>query len=390
MAQKKTKEQIDWSFFREIPIWDVIEVLGLETDRKNGLFTCPAHNDTHPSAKVYENENNWHCFACKTSGTTIDLVMHANGCNTLEAIHFLNQYFPGGIKEEEIDPNAPIIPILPKEILSAIGVKKSPYTTVRLHDKLAKESFNVELSKIDATMLILSKIDEYVDRITKFVSNIYTTFPELEKNPSAIREINYRTIDMIEEMKSYIPILENYLLELGTTRKLEETKLEDVKKTETLEHNKSIIPGRSENAGNQKQIDHPELSDQFLKAIGLIGDPYGLVRSQCRGKKGLEEVSNTWDMFDNTQLTAEETTTFLLNRIYLYEKKWNNYEKTLYRLYPGLKQNRKAGKEIHRVINEKIAIIQKEKRDLSDYWKRLNEKTIDSTAFYPDDILQKG
>lgn len=390
MEQKKTKEQIDWGFFREIPIWDVIEVLGLETDRKNGLFTCPAHNDTHPSAKVYEDENNWHCFVCKTSGTTIDLVMHANGCNTLEAIHFLNQYFPGGIKEEEIESGTPEMPIIPKEILLAIGFKKSPYAVVRLHDKLAKESFNMELSKVDATMFILSKIDEYTDRTLKFALNIYTTFPELEKNSSAIKEINCRTMNMIEEVRSYIPILENYLLELGTSRRLELAKLEEVKKEEFLSHNKNTIPGRNGNIEYQEQIEHPELSDQFLKAMGLIGDPYGLVRSQCRGKKGLEDVSDTWDIFDNTQLTAEETTTFLLNRIYLYEKKWNNYEKTLYRLYPGLTQNRKAGKEIHRVISDKIAVVQKEKQDLVEFWKTLNDKTIDDTAFDPDDIFKKG
>lgn len=389
-ADKKTREQIDWSFFREIPIWDVIEVLGLETDRKNGLFACPAHNDSHPSARVYEEENNWHCFVCKTSGSTIDLVMHANGCNTLEAIHFLNQYFPGGIKEEELEDGMPITPIVDTPILQMIGLKKNPYSMIRLQDPIHKTGTNMEISKIDATMLILSKIDAYVNRAVNFAVNTYTTFPEFENNPEAIREINFRTLEMVDKVKAYIPVLENYLIELGTSRKLEELKLEDISKPEkkVADLRKTPIPG----SRGMNYLRHPDLSKEFLKTIGLVGDPYTLVRSQCRGKLGLEDVSEDWEIFDNTPLTAKEATTLLLNRIYLYEKKWRNYEKTIYRLYPGLSYNKKASREIHRVIEEKLAKVADEENELKQYWKVLNEEIAktDSAAFYPDEIFAEG
>ena len=386
IKDKKSREQIDWSFFRDIPIWDVIEVLGLEADRKNGLFACPAHNDSHPSAKVYEEENNWHCFVCKTSGTTIDLVMHANGCNTLDAIHFLNSYFPGGIKEEELEPGMPSTPIIDTKILQAIGLKRNPFAMISINDTLLKNRVQMEISKVDATMLILSKIDAYIEKVANFTVNVYTTFPNFEKNPEAIREINYRTMEMIDSIREYVPVLENYLIELGTSRRLEEAKLEEVpaEKNGISKHMNAVIPGRQ----RTDTIEHPKLSEEFLKTLGLTGDPYQLIRTQCRGKRGLEDVANKWDVFDNTPLTAEETTTLLLNRIHLYKQKWVNYEKTLYRLYPGLQNNKKAKNEIRRVIDEKNAKVSQEEKALEAYWRTLNENLskTDPTAFYPDDI----
>lgn len=386
IKDKKSREQIDWSFFRDIPIWDVIEVLGLEADRKNGLFACPAHNDSHPSAKVYEEENNWHCFVCKTSGTTIDLVMHANGCNTLDAIHFLNSYFPGGIKEEELEPGMPSTPIIDTKILQAIGLKRNPFAMISINDTLLKNRVQMEISKVDATMLILSKIDAYIEKVANFTVNVYTTFPNFEKNPEAIREINYRTMEMIDSIREYVPVLENYLIELGTSRRLEEAKLEEVpaEKNGVSKHMNAVIPGRQKTDA----IEHPKLSEEFLKTLGLTGDPYQLIRTQCRGKRGLEDVANKWDVFDNTPLTAEETTTLLLNRIHLYKQKWVNYEKTLYRLYPGLQNNKKAKNEIRRVIDEKNAKVSQEEKALEAYWRTLNENLskTDPTAFYPDDI----
>ena len=386
IKDKKSREQIDWSFFRDIPIWDVIEVLGLEADRKNGLFTRPAHNDSHPSAKVYEEENNWHCFVCKTSGTTIDLVMHANGCNTLDAIHFLNSYFPGGIKEEELEPGMPSTPIIDAKILQTIGLKRNPFAMISINDSLLKTRVQMEISKVDATMLILSKIDAYIEKVVNFTVNVYTTFPNFEKNPEAIREINYRTMEMIDSIREYVPVLENYLIELGTSRRLEEAKLEEIptEKNSFSKHMNAVIPGRQ----RTDTIEHPKLSEEFLKTLGLTGDPYQLIRTQCRGKRGLEDVANKWDVFDNTPLTAEETTTLLLNRIHLYKQKWLNYEKTLYRLYPGLQNNKKAKNEIHRVINEKNAKVSQEEKALETYWRTLNENLskTDPTAFYPDDI----
>lgn len=386
IKDKKSREQIDWSFFRDIPIWDVIEVLGLEADRKNGLFTCPAHNDSHPSAKVYEEENNWHCFVCKTSGTTIDLVMHANGCNTLDAIHFLNSYFPGGIKEEELEPGMPSTPIIDAKILQTIGLKRNPFAMISINDSLLKTRVQMEISKVDATMLILSKIDAYIEKVANFTVNVYTTFPNFEKNPEAIREINYRTMEMIDSIREYVPVLENYLIELGTSRRLEEAKLEEIptEKNSFSKHMNAVIPGRQ----RTDTIEHPKLSEEFLKTLGLTGDPYQLIRTQCRGKRGLEDVANKWDVFDNTPLTAEETTTLLLNRIHLYKQKWINYEKILYRLYPGLQNNKKAKSEIRRVIDEKNAKVSQEEKALETYWRTLNENLskTDPTAFYPDDI----
>ena len=60
---------------KDIPIKDVIErYAGIRTDRR-GNIVCPApdHNDSHPSAKIYEHSNTCHCFSCQSNFNPISL-----------------------------------------------------------------------------------------------------------------------------------------------------------------------------------------------------------------------------------------------------------------------------------------------------------------------------
>lgn len=60
---------------KDIPIKDVIErYAGIRTDRR-GNIPCPApdHNDSHPSAKIYEHSNTCHCFSCQSNFNPISL-----------------------------------------------------------------------------------------------------------------------------------------------------------------------------------------------------------------------------------------------------------------------------------------------------------------------------
>ena len=50
--------------------------------RKNGMACCPFHNDKHPSMKIDEN---YHCFACGTSGDVIDYVSRLFGLTQYHA-----------------------------------------------------------------------------------------------------------------------------------------------------------------------------------------------------------------------------------------------------------------------------------------------------------------
>ena len=50
--------------------------------RKNGMASCPFHNDKHPSMKIAEN---YHCFACGIGGDVIDYVARLFGLTQYQA-----------------------------------------------------------------------------------------------------------------------------------------------------------------------------------------------------------------------------------------------------------------------------------------------------------------
>lgn len=82
---------------QNICVPDAVKHYGLQVNR-NGMCSCPFHEDRHPSMKL--NERYFYCFGCGVTGDVIDLVARLFGLNSYEAAQKLAQDFG-------IDPDKP-------------------------------------------------------------------------------------------------------------------------------------------------------------------------------------------------------------------------------------------------------------------------------------------
>lgn len=61
----------------EIPVREILlkyAKVEKETPEKDGFkCSCPIHNDSTPSFKVYKNTNTFYCFGCGVAGGPVDL-----------------------------------------------------------------------------------------------------------------------------------------------------------------------------------------------------------------------------------------------------------------------------------------------------------------------------
>ena len=90
---------------QNICVPDAAEHYGLQVNR-NGMCSCPFHEDRHPSMKL--NERYFYCFGCGATGDVIDLVARLFALSSYEAAQKLAQDF-------EIGPDKPPAAIaLPK------------------------------------------------------------------------------------------------------------------------------------------------------------------------------------------------------------------------------------------------------------------------------------
>lgn len=90
---------------QNICVPDAAEHYGLQVNR-NGMCSCPFHEDRHPSMKL--NERYFYCFGCGATGDVIDLVAKLFGLSNYEAVQKLAHDFG-------IDPDKPPAAIaLPK------------------------------------------------------------------------------------------------------------------------------------------------------------------------------------------------------------------------------------------------------------------------------------
>ena len=75
---------------QNISVPDAAEHYELQVNR-NGMCSCPFHEDRHPSMKL--NERYFYCFGCGATGDVIDLVARLFGLSSYEAAQKLAQDF---------------------------------------------------------------------------------------------------------------------------------------------------------------------------------------------------------------------------------------------------------------------------------------------------------
>ena len=98
---------------QNICVPDAAEYYGLQVNR-NGMCSCPFHEDRHPSMKL--NERYFYCFGCGATGDVIDLLARLFGLNSYEAAQKLAQDF--GIDPDK-PPAAIALPKLERPLLKA-------------------------------------------------------------------------------------------------------------------------------------------------------------------------------------------------------------------------------------------------------------------------------
>ena len=75
---------------QNICVPDAAEHYGLQVNR-NGMCSCPFHEDQHPSMKL--NERYFYCFGCGATGDVIDFVSRLEGISPKEAALLLARAF---------------------------------------------------------------------------------------------------------------------------------------------------------------------------------------------------------------------------------------------------------------------------------------------------------
>ena len=220
MSVYKRNETIDWEFYRAVPIEEVADILGLDVDRHK-KFCCPAHNDTHPSAKLNLDNNTWKCFACGEGGSPIDLVMASEKIGKLDAIKFLENYYKEGItRKSDVEDNTLMPPQIPKEFLTAIGLKTDPFAEIRIRSivfenkdkEITTEQSSFILSCEESANLVMDKITDYINGMEKYAAGILQDFPRLGSKASSY--IWDTAKEHIARAQGYLELCRNYADEL--------------------------------------------------------------------------------------------------------------------------------------------------------------------------------
>lgn len=221
---KQYREIVDWEYFRNVPIYEVAESLGIEVD-KNGRALCPCHDDHNPSMIIgsktnQRRENSWWCPVCNEGGSTLDLVLASKynvlpsqmrknrqkySAEILEAVHWLEELFPGGITKVSTVPdsrnrNEPLPPKIPWAIIREIGLKHNPI--------FEKGPLGDELSKTDRAEILLDKLMNREKELWQYAVNVTVNFPALDAKANAV--IFRQAREWIAEIHSYTEEVRKY------------------------------------------------------------------------------------------------------------------------------------------------------------------------------------
>lgn len=88
------------SIKKMVRIEDAAQQYGLKVTH-NGMCCCPFHEEKTASMKLYQKDNNFHCFSCGKHGDVIDLTAKLNDIDLLDAAKLLNSDFGLGILFEK-------------------------------------------------------------------------------------------------------------------------------------------------------------------------------------------------------------------------------------------------------------------------------------------------
>lgn len=283
------KEKINFDFFKELPLDEVAKCLGMYPS-KGGKYRSPLHTDVNPSLTIQMDEtkpyyNRWKDWSFNECGGAIELVMaskfkiapttywtnkSAYKKQLFEAVHFLNDYFPGGIEyTEEGKKDMPKIPKIPKEILEAIGLDNNPFFDNKVaSNRRISQDYGIDIKKVfsstfdntinmsmsERALIVLDKLKAYEKNCYDYSLEVIKNFPDLDEKAAEV--ILSTANKWIEKVQPYIKEVSDYYFDMAEIEypaidfEEEADKLfGEIEKEEELENN-------TENSKTDKNFDY--------------------------------------------------------------------------------------------------------------------------------------
>ena len=155
---------------QNICVPDAAEHYGLQVNR-NGMCSCPFHEDRHPSMKL--NERYFYCFGCGATGDVIDLTARLFDLSSLQAARKLAQDFGLG---PDKPPSGAVALSKPPTVSSDAQQEDVSYCLRVLHDyhgaltkwrtEFAPRSPEESLDERFVEALhMLATVDDLIDRL---------------------------------------------------------------------------------------------------------------------------------------------------------------------------------------------------------------------------------
>ena len=242
------KEKINFDFFKELPLDEVAKCLGMYPS-KGGKYRSPLHADVNPSLTIQMDEtkpyyNRWKDWSFNECGGAIELVMaskfkiapttywadkSAYKKQLFEAVHFLNDYFPGGIEyTEEGKKDMPKIPKIPKEILEAIGLDNNPFFDNKVaSNRRISQDYGIDIKKVfsstfdntinmfmsERALIVLDKLKAYEKNCYDYSLEVIKNFPDLDEKATEV--ILSTANKWIEKVQPYIKEVSDYYFDMA-------------------------------------------------------------------------------------------------------------------------------------------------------------------------------
>lgn len=220
ITENKPKTTIDFEFYKSyenVPIDELADHLGLKTDCR-GKYTCPCHNDTHPSMIITKSgkyENRFHCYACNEGGDALLLTMAVRHHilpstywadparfkkERFESAMYIESLYPGAIQNKETasqkDENA--MPVITNKMLKTIGLNGNFFKKeidISLYEGQIgvpqnmtdqKEVYSLDPSDDmfkEKLLLIMDKINDFIEKeVDGEYIKIMARFPALDQS----------------------------------------------------------------------------------------------------------------------------------------------------------------------------------------------------------------